>query len=207
MSPFDTEQTSVGNNRNAAAPQALWHLRSVLAIRHLQSITQIFFVYWRRQVHPQQTLWTDSIELNWSWKTNTCSTNKKVANFHRTGKFISGPQETVTGSYNEPHTTCSHPETYLFKIAINIILPPTPRLPFPRKNFACISNLHHMYYMPRPSYPSWFRHPKNTELWVRGIILIIIPNITSIFRCLAGSEGSSQVRGPVWHFACNRFSA
>jgi hypothetical protein len=124
----------------------------------------LFFLYWRRRLRPQHTLWTNSIERNWSWKTNICSTNKKVAKFHRTGNFVLCPQEAVTGSYNEPHATWSHTETYLFKIPINIIIPPTPRLTFPRKKFACIFSLNHTYYMPRPSYPSWFGHPK--KYWI-----------------------------------------
>jgi len=55
---------------------------------------------------------------------------------------------------------------YFPKIRYNIILPSTPRssawsflFTFPNRNIACIYNLSHPCYVPRPYHPRWIDRP------------------------------------------------
>jgi hypothetical protein len=152
-------------------------------------------VFWdvthRFHLQGEATIYqTNSMDQSPSWEAQLV---KKVPALYGTWRCITAFTKARSRPLSWARWIQSTPSKLIFyflKIHFNITLPSTPRscewlLPFrlSNQNVARVFYFLHARYMPRPSHPPWFDHPKifseKYKLWSLSLYSFLQPPVTS----------------------------
>jgi hypothetical protein len=81
-------------------------------------------------------------------------------------------QKPASGPYLSQPNPVRPIDSYLLKVHLNVILPPTPRSSQWSRPFE--PSLRHACHMPYPPHTSWFKHPKNIRWRIQAMRFIIM---------------------------------